>query len=119
MDKGEYRSPTQPPETSQVAPPIVKMSSKAPLYKLPPLPRLKVKKPIIQQEANRCLVLMSNLLQCWSSNGHMHGVCDTLVQDLKACTAENAMGKNQKVQKSNINYHAARLYDRVGGKSHD
>ncbi|KAG0681284.1 Phosphatidylglycerol/phosphatidylinositol transfer protein [Kluyveromyces marxianus] len=99
--------------------PIINMSSKAPLYKLPPLPRLKVKKPIIQQEANRCLVLMSNLLQCWSSNGHMHGVCDTLVQDLKACTAENAMGKNQKVQKSNINYHAARLYDRVGGKSHD
>ena len=87
------------------------MSSKAPIYKLPPLPRLKVKKPIIQQEANRCLVLMSNLLQCWSSNGHMHGTCEAVAKELKACTAENALGKNQKQQKSNINYHAARLYD--------
>lgn len=95
------------------------MSTRTPIYKLPPLPRLKVKKPIIQQEANTCLVLMSNLLQCWSSNGHMSTVCDNLVKDLKACTATNALGKGRGQQKSTINYHAARLYDRVAGKPHD
>ncbi|AET40040.1 mitochondrial 37S ribosomal protein mS37 Ecym_5277 [Eremothecium cymbalariae DBVPG len=95
------------------------MSKKTALYRLPPLPRLKVKKPVIQQEANRCLVLMSNLLQCWSSNGHMSPACVNLASELKACTAENAFGKDQGVRKSTINYHAARLYDRVGGKPHD
>lgn len=95
------------------------MSGKPPIHRLPPLPRLKVKKPIIQQEANRCLVLMSNLLQCWSSNGHMNPVCENLAGQLKACTSENAMGKSAGVQKSNINYHAARLYNKVGGKPHD
>ncbi|SCU80489.1 LADA_0B07778g1_1 [Lachancea dasiensis] len=95
------------------------MSGKAPVYRLPPLPRLKVKKPIIQMETNKCLVLMSNLLQCWSSNGHMNPVCEKLANDLKLCSAERAMGKSTGVQKSNINYHAARLYDRVSGKPHD
>ena len=95
------------------------MSGKPPIHRLPPLPRLKVKKPIIRQEANKCLVLMSNLLQCWSSNGHMNPVCENLAKELKFCTAESSMGKGNKVEKSNINYHAARLYDRVGGKPHD
>lgn len=95
------------------------MSGKAPVYRLPPLPRLKVKKPIIRQETNRCLVLMSNLLQCWSSNGHMNAACENIAKDLKTCTAQNAMGKGNNEQKSNINYHAARLYDRIGGKHHD
>ncbi|AQZ09659.1 MRP10 (YDL045W-A) [Zygosaccharomyces parabailii] len=95
------------------------MSGKPPVHRLPPLPRLKVKKPIIRQEANRCLVLMSNLLQCWSSNGHMSPVCESLAKDLKTCSTENAMGKDNKVEKSNINYHAARLYGRIGGKPHD
>ncbi|SCV04834.1 LAMI_0H19724g1_1 [Lachancea mirantina] len=95
------------------------MSGKAPIHRLPPLPRLKVKKPVVQQEANRCLVLMSNLLQCWSSNGHMNATCEELAKDLKACTSVNAMGKGATVKRSNINYHAARLYDRVSGKPHD
>ncbi|CCC71888.1 hypothetical protein NCAS_0I02200 [Naumovozyma castellii] len=95
------------------------MSGKAPIYKLPPLPRLRVKKPVIRQEANKCLVLMSNLLQCWSSNGHMNPACETLATELKACTKENAMGKSRTEQKSNINYHAARLYGRINGKPHD
>ncbi|AAS52880.1 AER199Cp [Eremothecium gossypii ATCC 10895] len=95
------------------------MPGRTPTYKLPPLPRLKVKKPVIKQEANRCLVLMSNLLQCWSSNGHMNPVCEKLATDLKACTSQNVMGSNQKPRKSTINYHAARLYDRISGKPHD
>ncbi|CCE65620.1 hypothetical protein TPHA_0M00450 [Tetrapisispora phaffii CBS 4417] len=95
------------------------MSGKAPVVRLPPLPRLKVKKPIIKQETNKCLVLMSNLLQCWSSNGHMSSSCEGIAKELKGCTAVNAMGGKHNDQKSNINYHAARLYDRVGGKHHD
>ncbi|AJU59206.1 40S ribosomal protein mrp10 [Saccharomyces cerevisiae] len=95
------------------------MSGKPPVYRLPPLPRLKVKKPIIRQEANKCLVLMSNLLQCWSSYGHMNPKCAGLVTELKSCTSESALGKRNNVQKSNINYHAARLYDRINGKPHD
>lgn len=94
------------------------MSGK-PVPRLPPLPRLRVKRPIIRQEANECLVLMSNLLQCWSSNGHMSPACATLANDLRACTRQNALGKSQNVQKSNINYHTARLYDRVRGGPSD
>ncbi|CCK72550.1 mitochondrial 37S ribosomal protein mS37 KNAG_0K01860 [Huiozyma naganishii CBS 8797] len=94
---------------------------KPPVNRLPPLPRLRVKKPVIRQETNRCLVLMSNLLQCWSSNGHMNPVCSNLAEELKLCTAKNAQGgqAGQKQQKSNINYHAARLYDKISGKPHD
>ncbi|SMN20244.1 similar to Saccharomyces cerevisiae YDL045W-A MRP10 Mitochondrial ribosomal protein of the small subunit [Maudiozyma saulgeensis] len=95
------------------------MSGKVPVYRLPPLPRLRVKKPVIKQETNRCLVLMSNLLQCWSSNGHMNPACADLAAQLKTCTSETALGKTNKEQKSNINYHAARLYDKISGKPHD
>ena len=95
------------------------MSGKPPIHRLPPLPRLKVKKPIITQDANNCLVLMSNLLQCWSSNGHMSTVCEGLAKELKLCTAERAMGKGTQTQKSNINYHAARLYPKINGNPHD
>ncbi|CCD22825.1 mitochondrial 37S ribosomal protein mS37 NDAI_0A06710 [Naumovozyma dairenensis CBS 421] len=95
------------------------MSGRPPVYRLPPLPRLRVKKPVIRQETNRCLVLMSNLLQCWSSNGHMSPTCEALATELKACTKVNAMGKSQKEQKSNINYHASRLYNRISGKPND
>ncbi|CCF58805.1 hypothetical protein KAFR_0F02080 [Kazachstania africana CBS 2517] len=93
------------------------MSGKPPVYRLPPLPRLRVKKPIIKQEPNRCLVLMSNLLQCWSSNGHMNPVCNSLVTELKACTMKPM--QTNKEQKSNINYHAARLYNKISGKPND
>lgn len=89
------------------------------MHRLPPLPRLKVKKPIIKQETNKCLLLMSNLLQCWSSNGHMNAACENLVTELKSCTKERALGKGNKEEKSNINYHAARLYGRISGKPHD
>lgn len=95
------------------------MSGRAPIHRLPPLPRLRVKKPVIRQEPNQCLVLMTNLLQCWSSNGHMNPACANLAKELKACTSENALGKNNKEQKSNINYHASRLYNRISGKPHD
>ncbi|AMD19067.1 HBR166Cp [Eremothecium sinecaudum] len=95
------------------------MSSKVPKVRLPPLPRLKVKNPIIEKEANKCLVLMSNLLQCWSSNGHMNPACDELVTQLKACSSDKAAYTNKSPRKNTINYHAARLYPRISGKPHD
>ena len=49
----------------------------------------------------------------------MNAACENIAKDLKTCTAQNAMGKGNNEQKSNINYHAARLYDRIGGKHHD
>ena len=64
-------------------------------------------------------MLMSNLLQCWSSNGLNNPVCEELARQLKVCTSENALGKGNKEQKSNINYHAARLYNKVNGHPHD
>lgn len=79
-------------------------------YKLPPLPRLRVKNPVQQTQADPCKVLMSSLLQCWASNGQNSKVCEELVSQLKLCGKGNAQ-----VRKSNVNYHAARLYKRVSG----
>lgn len=105
------------------------MSGRPTIYRLPPLPRLRVKKPVIRRETNRCLVLMSNLLQCWSSNGQGSVVCEQLVREFKQCTMNQGLmtngGKGKKHLKkkkeirSNINYHAARLYNMISGKPHD
>ncbi|CAL9734444.1 small ribosomal subunit protein mS37 [Monosporozyma servazzii] len=108
------------------------MSGRPTITRLPPLPRLRVKRPVIRQETNRCLVLMSNLLQCWSSNGQSNPVCEQLVREFKQCSMNqgvvmNGAGagkgkkeiKKKKEIKSNINYHAARLYNMISGKPHD
>ncbi|CCH61639.1 hypothetical protein TBLA_0F00960 [Henningerozyma blattae CBS 6284] len=83
-----------------------------PPYKLPPLPRLKVKNPVHRVEPNTCIVIMSSLLQCWSSNGQDANQCAELVKQLKLCSATN---KSVKPKRSNINYHTARLYPKVNG----
>ncbi|KAK5780895.1 mitochondrial 37S ribosomal protein mS37 MRP10 PWA37_003552 [Arxiozyma heterogenica] len=105
------------------------MSGRPTTYRLPPLPRLRVKKPVIRQEMNRCLVLMSNLLQCWSSNGQDSAVCEQLVREFKQCSMNQGLAMNggkgkkevkkKKEVRSNINYHAARLYNMINGKPHD
>lgn len=53
--------------------------------RLPPLPRLRVKKPTNQTAANPCFVLMSTLLNCWSSNGEGAAECKALETNLKEC----------------------------------
>ncbi|KAL6947657.1 40S ribosomal protein mrp10 [Hanseniaspora osmophila] len=93
------------------------MANKAPpVYKLPPLPRIRVRRPVMKQETNRCMVLMSNLLQCWASNGHMDSKCADLVKNLKDCTRDSPRGTEVEAKRSNINYHAARLHKRISGK---
>ncbi|ODV97237.1 hypothetical protein PACTADRAFT_1810 [Pachysolen tannophilus NRRL Y-2460] len=86
--------------------------------RLPPLPTLRVKKPVVQTQANPCLVIMSSLLNCWSSNGESNKVCKKLETDLKVCM-ESSSSTAQRVQKSSINYHTTRLQPKVNGKPHD
>ncbi|CAK9441774.1 mitochondrial 37S ribosomal protein mS37 [Lodderomyces beijingensis] len=83
---------------------------------LPPLPRLKVRKPILSKSTNQCFVFMSSLLNCWASNGEANSVCSGFEAELKKCMETY---KPAKEQISTINYHAARLYPKLRGKVHD
>ncbi|EDK45629.1 conserved hypothetical protein [Lodderomyces elongisporus NRRL YB-4239] len=83
---------------------------------LPPLPRLRVRKPILSQSSNSCMVLMSSLLNCWASNGEGSQACLSFANDLKYCM-ENQ--QSLKVERSTINYHAQRLYPKLKGKKLD
>ncbi len=74
---------------------------------VPPLPRLRVKNQVAKQQANPCLVVMSQMLNCWASNGEGIAACKDLEKELKNC-----MGRGIKVpppSKPTLNYHAARL----------
>lgn len=64
-----------------------KMANKP--VRLPPLPRLRVKKPVSQTQANPCVVVMSTLLNCWSSNGEGAAECKQLESSLKECMEIN------------------------------
>ena len=83
---------------------------------LPPLPRLKLRKPTVSKATNECFVIMSGLLNCWASNGEGAAICKTFENDLKACMEVH---KPQKEQLSSINYHAQRLYPKLRGKVND
>ncbi|ODV63438.1 mitochondrial 37S ribosomal protein mS37 ASCRUDRAFT_73296 [Ascoidea rubescens DSM 1968] len=81
--------------------------------RLPPLPRLKVRKPLAQvKEPNKCIVMMSALLNCWASNGEGSTVCSSLQTDLTSCMETY---KPPAPVKSPINYHAGRLYPKISG----
>ncbi len=56
----------------------------APSPKLPPLPKLRVRKPNAA-EANPCIGVMSSMLTCWASQGHSAQGCAVLEQQLRAC----------------------------------
>lgn len=83
---------------------------------LPPLPRLKVRRPILSKSTNQCFVFMSSLLNCWASNGEGNAVCNGFEKDLKKCMETF---KPEKEQISTINYHASRLYPKLRGKVND
>lgn len=83
---------------------------------LPPLPRLKLRKPTVAKVTNECYVLMSSLLNCWASNGEGSTSCKNFEQELKTCME---VQKPQKAQLSTINYHAQRLYPKLRGKVND
>ncbi|KAK3046856.1 40S ribosomal protein mrp10 [Extremus antarcticus] len=83
----------------------------APSPKLPPLPKLRVRKPNAA-EANPCIGVMSSMLTCWASQGHSAQGCAVLEQQLRACMDVKS---SQVKQKSNINSTLSRFYPQIIG----
>lgn len=83
---------------------------------IPPLPRLKVRRPVLAKGNNKCVVLMSSLLSCWAANGEGAQQCRAFETELKQCMNEFIP---QKEQRSSINYHASRLYPKLRGTVND
>ena len=52
--------------------------------RLPPLPKLRVRRPN-QAEANPCIGVLSSVLGCWASQGYTAQGCAALEQSLRAC----------------------------------
>ncbi|KAL1297312.1 hypothetical protein AAFC00_004863 [Neodothiora populina] len=79
--------------------------------RLPPLPKLRVRRPD-QANANPCIGVMSSVLGCWASSGYSAQGCAALEQQLRACMDAP---KAQSNKKSTINYHLSRLYPQIVG----
>lgn len=58
--------------------------TRATATRLPPLPKLRVRKPD-QAGANPCVGVMSSVLSCWASSGYTTQGCAALEQQLRAC----------------------------------
>ncbi|RMZ74555.1 37S ribosomal MRP10 mitochondrial [Pyrenophora seminiperda CCB06] len=78
---------------------------------LPPLPKLRIRRPN-KPEANPCLGVMSSVLGCWASSGYSVQGCALLEQKLRQCM-DAPRNPNQK--KNNINYHLSRMYPKIVG----
>lgn len=78
---------------------------------VPSLPRLRVKNQVAKQQSNPCLVIMSQMLNCWASNGEGSVICKGLEQELKGCMAKGV--KVAPPAKPTLNYHAARLLPKI------
>ncbi|CAK4021350.1 Hypothetical predicted protein [Lecanosticta acicola] len=100
--------------------------------KLPPLPKLRVRKPD-RAAANPCLTIMSTMLGetqpreenesdneranvrsqgCWASSGYTTAGCAALEQQLRACMDARKGGETQK---SPINHYLSRFYPQIIG----
>ncbi|TKA40692.1 hypothetical protein B0A54_07961 [Friedmanniomyces endolithicus] len=79
--------------------------------KLPPLPKLRVRRPNTT-DANPCIGVMSSVLGCWASQGYSAQGCAMLEQSLRACRDAR---KPTEAKKSNINYHLSRFYPQIIG----
>ncbi|KAL2059417.1 hypothetical protein ABVK25_000710 [Lepraria finkii] len=79
--------------------------------RLPPLPKLRVRRPNAP-EPNPCLGIMTSVLGCWASSGNAAAGCAALEQSLRACM-DAPRPKGQK--KNTINYHLMRLYPKIRG----
>ncbi|RVD80941.1 mitochondrial 37S ribosomal protein mS37 [Arthrobotrys flagrans] len=80
-------------------------------FRLPPLPRFRVKSAN-KQQVHPCNLVMSSVLGCWASQGHATKGCEAFEQALRTCMDTN---KRVKSQKSTLNYHMARLYPKIVG----
>ncbi|KAL2349826.1 hypothetical protein BJ546DRAFT_1013981 [Cryomyces antarcticus] len=79
--------------------------------RLPPLPKLRVRRPN-KSDANPCLGIMSSVLGCWASSGYSVAGCAALETQLRACM-DAPRPKTQK--KNTINYHLSRMYPKIIG----
>jgi len=103
----------------------------AQVARLPPLPKLRVRRPN-KEVQNSCVGVMSQLLGCWASSGYTIEGCGKLEEALRSCMdtkvcmsmchgSEGGMltgpGKQKKVQqpKNTINYHLSRFYPKLIG----
>ncbi|GMM28244.1 mitochondrial 37S ribosomal protein YmS-T [Martiniozyma asiatica (nom. inval.)] len=81
---------------------------------VPPLPRLKVKNVASKQQAHPCVIIMSQMLNCWASYGEGNASCTSLELDLKNCMASGI--KAPLAPKSKINSDANRLLRKIHKK---
>ncbi|KAH8819933.1 hypothetical protein F5884DRAFT_762204 [Xylogone sp. PMI_703] len=86
-------------------------STKITPMRLPPLPKLRVRRPN-QSEANPCLAIMSSVLTCWASAGYNVAGCAALESQLRACMDAP---RPQQQNKNTINYHLSRMYPKIVG----
>ncbi|KAH7135922.1 hypothetical protein B0J11DRAFT_576477 [Dendryphion nanum] len=78
---------------------------------LPPLPKLRVRRPN-KPEMNPCVGVMASVLGCWASSGYSVTGCAQFEQKLRACM-DAPRNTNQK--KSTVNYHLSRMYPKIVG----
>ncbi|EGP89343.1 uncharacterized protein MYCGRDRAFT_29515, partial [Zymoseptoria tritici IPO323] len=78
---------------------------------LPPLPKLRVRKPN-SSDANPCVAVMSSMLGCWASQGYTTAGCATIEQQLRVCMDARKPGA---AKKSTINHHLSRFYPQIKG----
>lgn len=77
---------------------------------LPPLPKLRIRRPTLSKANNSCLVMMSSLLNCWAANGEGAPACSSVENDLKVCMETKQLTKGKS---NSVNYHAGRLYPKL------
>lgn len=65
--------------------------------RLPPLPKLRVRRPN-KTEANPCAGIMSSVLGCWASNGQSAEGCIALEQQLRACMDQPVSGMDERIE---------------------
>lgn len=84
--KHRVRNPAEsgPPASSPSSNPTVFTMTKDKVFRLPPLPRFRIRHPNKAQQAP-CLTVMSALLGCWASNGQGTEGCAKLEEALKTC----------------------------------
>ncbi|ORX95101.1 hypothetical protein BCR34DRAFT_525674 [Clohesyomyces aquaticus] len=78
---------------------------------LPPLPKLRVRRPN-KPEMNPCLGVMASVLGCWASSGYSIQGCAQLEAKLRQCMDSP---RNTNIKKNNINYHLSRMYPKIVG----
>ncbi|KAL7273851.1 40S ribosomal protein mrp10 [Rhizina undulata] len=81
------------------------------VFRLPPLPKLRIRKPN-KEVANPCLGVMTSVLGCWASQGFNPEGCAKLEEALRTCMDTQ---KQTAAKKSTINYHLSRLYPKLIG----